>query len=550
MKVYEALARAFQAEGVTDVFGLMGNANMYWWYAMDQAGVNVHPTRHEGTALSMAEGWARATGQVGCCTVTQGPGVTQLGSALTVASRARIPLVVYGGDSVMGALNGLQYIDQRRFVEATETAFVPLFKAEQVNEVVREAFFIARSQSRPVFLNVPRDLQEADYDESLPEYEPSIAMHPEPQKTLPNPDRLRDAARLLAGSKKPVVVVGRGVDADAEGGVKSLAERVGALIATTLPMKGWGNDSPYYVGVAGGFSNRTAVDLFAEADCVLGVGASLNRHTLQDGNLFEHARYVQIDLRPTLIMGNHRAADVYLQGDSLLTVDALNELLEAEGVASRTGFRTPEVKALLKESDPDPREFELEPDTVDPRLAAALVDKALPAEVGTVLGNGHTSGIATINMTKRRDLQWYISAFGCIGQSLPTAIGGAAASPHPVAVIDGDASVLMHINELETAARMGLKLLVVTLNDQAWGAEYQKFSPKNMDTRTAVIPTPDLGAVARAFGCRGALITELEQIEPAVDEFLRGDGPMLLDIRVSKTVASVPYRRVRFGEHI
>ena len=93
MKVYDALAHCFRQEGVSTVFGLMGNANMYWWYAIDRAGVAVHETRHEGTALTMAEGWARATGQPGVCTVTQGPGVTQLGTALTVAVRARIPLV-------------------------------------------------------------------------------------------------------------------------------------------------------------------------------------------------------------------------------------------------------------------------------------------------------------------------------------------------------------------------------------------------------------------------------------------------------------------------
>ena len=89
MKVYEALANAFVKEGVTNIFGLMGNGNMYWWHSLDQRpDITVHETRHEGTALTMAEGWARATGQPGVCTVTQGPGLTQLGTALTVATRA------------------------------------------------------------------------------------------------------------------------------------------------------------------------------------------------------------------------------------------------------------------------------------------------------------------------------------------------------------------------------------------------------------------------------------------------------------------------------
>ena len=93
MKAYEALASAFVKEGVTTIFGLMGNGNMYWWHTLDEQypGVTVHETRHEGTALTMAEGWARASGQPGICTVTQGPGLTQLGTSLTVAVRAKIP---------------------------------------------------------------------------------------------------------------------------------------------------------------------------------------------------------------------------------------------------------------------------------------------------------------------------------------------------------------------------------------------------------------------------------------------------------------------------
>lgn len=553
MKVYDALAHAFQEEGVTDVFGLMGNGNMYWWWAMDQAGVSVHPTRHEGTAVTMAEGWARAKGQPGCCTVTLGPGVTQLGSALMVASRARVPLVILGGDSPTGERHGIQYFDQRRFVEASETVYLPIAKGSQVNEVVREAFFIARSQSRPVFISVPIDVQEGDYDGDLANYIPSISMHPEPQRVLPDPDRLAQAVELLSASQRPVIVVGKGVASDpaTEPAVKELAERVGALIATSLPMKGWGSDSPFYAGVAGGYSSRTAIDFFAEADCVIGIGATLNGHTVQGGNLFPRAQYIQIDLRPHLLLGNRRAADVSIQGDACRTVEAMNSQLEDRGIVALEGYRTQEVERLLKETPVDPAEFELEPGTVDPRVAVAKVDEALPAEVATVMGNAHSSAIATHFMTKRRDVQWYTSAFGCIGQTVPTAIGGAQAlAPRPVAVVDGDASVLMHINELETAARLGLKLLVVVLNDQAWGAEYQKFVPEDMESRTAVISTPDLGEVARAFGCRGVQITGADAIAPAVAEFLAGDGPMLLDIRVSKTVASVPYRRRRFGESV
>ena len=154
-------------------------------------------------------------------------------------------------------------------------------------------------------------------------------------------------------------------------------------------------------------------------------------------------------------------------------------------------------------------------------------------------------------MKKTRPLTWPINTFGCIGQAVPSAIGAAVAlGGGPLAVVDGDAGTIMHIAELDTAARMGIKLLIVVLNDQALGAEYQKFVAKGMETRAAAITTPDLGAVARAFGCRGRLACTLEEVKAGVDEFLAGEGPMVMDIRISRNVVSVPYSRVHFGEDV
>jgi thiamine pyrophosphate-dependent acetolactate synthase large subunit-like protein len=171
--------------------------------------------------------------------------------------------------------------------------------------------------------------------------------------------------------------------------------------------------------------------------------------------------------------------------------------------------------------------------------------------VGIVHGTGHCSGITTFFMRKPRPLTWSINTFGCIGQAVPTAIGAAVALDGvPLAVVDGDAGTLMHMSELDTAARLGVKLLITVFNDEALGAEYQKFVSKKMDARAAAIPTPDLSAIARAFGCRGQLARTLDEVQAGVDEFMAGDGPMLLDIRVSRSVVSVPYSRLWFGQDV
>jgi thiamine pyrophosphate-dependent acetolactate synthase large subunit-like protein len=552
MKISDALASAFVKEGTTTVFGLMGNGNMYWWYALDQhPDVAIYETRHEGTALTMAEGWARATGQPGICTVTQGPGLSQLATALIVASRARVPMVVFAGDTALNDPHGVQQFDQAKFADATEAGFVPIWKASEAEEAVRTAFYRARVESRPIILNAPMDIQAEDYDGDIDDYEPSTTLLPKRQRLHPDPDLLRETVNVIAESKKPVIVAGQGAAASGAGeAITRLADRIGALLATTLPMKGWLAESEYHVGVSGLYATRTAVQLLADADLVIGVGASLNHYTTEHGYIFPNARYVQVDVKPSVVMGNGKRADHYLQGDARLTLELVDQQLAEQGISS-TGFRTTETRAMLAEYDPDPREFELDPDTVDPRQVASILDDMLPTDVGVVHGTGHSSGITAIFMRKPRKLTWTVNTFGCIGQAVPTAIGAAVAlNGEPLAVLDGDASTLMHMSELETAARLGVKLLVAVFNDEALGAEYQKLVSKKMDARASTIPTPDLGAVARSLGCRGQQARTLDEVRSGVDEFLAGDGPMLLDIRVSRSVISVPYSRLWFGVDI
>jgi acetolactate synthase I/II/III large subunit len=552
MKVSDALAQAFVKEGVTTIFGLMGNGNMYWWQALDlHPDVTIHETRHEGTALTMAEGWARATGKVGVCAVTQGPGLTQLATALTVASRAKVPIVVFAGETALSDHDSVQKYNQQKFVDATEAGFVPILRAGDAEEAVRTAFYRARLESRPIVLNAPMDIQAETYEGEIDEYEPSSTLLPGYQRIQPDPDRLRDVIKLLSESSKPVIVAGQGAaKANAGEAITTLADRIGALLATTLPMKGYLGEEEYHAGVSGLYATRTAIDLFADADVVIGVGASLNHYTTEHGYIFPNAKYVQIDVAPSIVMGNGKRADHYLRGDARLTVEAIEEGLAVQNVTS-TGFRTAEVRGMLAEYDPDPREFALDPDTVDPRRAAAIIDEGLPAEVGVIHGTGHCSGITTFFMNTPRKISWAVNTFGCIGQAVPTAIGAAVGlEGKPLAVVEGDAGTLMHMSELDTAARLGVKLLIAVFNDEALGAEYQKFVSKKMEARASAIPTPDLGAVARAFGCRGTMATTLDEVKAGVDEFLAGDGPMLLDIRVSRSVISVPYSRLWFGEEV
>ncbi|MBV9579225.1 MAG: thiamine pyrophosphate-binding protein, partial [Chloroflexi bacterium] len=243
MKVYEGLARAFVAEGTTSVFGMMGDGNMYWMEALHDLGVQLLEVRHEGAGLGMADGWARVTFTPGVCTATCGPGVTQLATALVTAARAQSGLVAFVGESPTDDEDYIQRFDQSRFAEACEAGFVRVLSPETAYDAVRKAFYQAKLESRPILLSAPMDTQQKTMDDDE-EYVPSSAILGS-SRIQPNPDDLARAVDILAGSSRPLLVVGRGAIRSGAGeAVVRLAERTGALIATTLMAKGWLSDQP------------------------------------------------------------------------------------------------------------------------------------------------------------------------------------------------------------------------------------------------------------------------------------------------------------------
>jgi acetolactate synthase I/II/III large subunit len=547
MKVYEALAKAFVAEGTSKVFGMLGDGNMYWIDALDRLGASVYEVRHEGAGLAMADGWARVDGAPGVATTTNGPGVSQLATTLLVAARARTPLVVFCGETSLGDDSAMQGLDQSRFAAACETGFVRLLKAEDAFEVVQRAFYQARHESRPIMISAPMDIQQQAFDDE-DEYVPSTVLLRR-EKPYPNPAAIAEAADIIAGSSRPVIIVGRGAMASGAGEeTLALARTTGALVATTLMAKTWLSEDEFHVGISGLYATRTAMELFQDADCVIGIGAGLNKYTTEHGYLYPGAKFIQIDSKSHVVMGDGRGADVYIQADATLGLQQLNETLTGRGVRN-TGYRTPDVAEKLSHAFEDSEQYELEPGTVDPREVCKILDESIPPEIGLIIGGGQNICFSTISMTRRRRLVLANQHFGCIGQGLTTAIGAVSATANqPAFLLEGDAGFMMHAIEFETAVRYGLPLMVVVFNDQLLGAEYHKAKAKgNMNPELAYIPTPDLGGLGRALGGRGSLITNLDDLRDAVEKYVADPAPTILDVRISRNVISIPYRRLHYG---
>lgn len=549
MKVYEAIANAFIKEGTTTLFGLLGDGQMTWWSAIAKhPGLKIVDVRDEGAALTMAEGWAMATGEVGVCSCTQGPGLARMTTALIVATRSHTPVVVYTSKTSLNNDHVAQYLNQDQLVTATGAGYIEVLSPSYAETAVRDAFYRARRESRPIVLCVPLDVQRMECDADGDDYRPSSEMFSGQQAIRPDVERLGEAVRIIKQSKKPVIILGRGaMSPKATAAANQLAERIGALVATTLVAKGTLADSDYYVGVSGLFSSREVIELFADADCVIAVGARLSTHTLSGGYLYPQARIIHIDVAPHLIMGSDRGADCYVQGDAAASLQELVEVLERDKIGGQ-GFHTAEVRRILLHAGRDPAEFEIEPGTVDPREAAQLLDERLPPEVNVVSsGNAHACSFRVMGMKRRRGLQIYVTAFGCIGQALATGVGAALGAGGPLVCMDGDGSALQNIQELDTVARLNLKFLYVVMNDEAYGAEYHKLRAHERDSSLSVVRSPDFAALGQGFGCRGRTARTLDELGAAVDEFLAGDGPMVVDVRISRNVISVPYRRIHFG---
>jgi acetolactate synthase I/II/III large subunit len=547
MKVYQRLAQAFKAEGTEAVFGIMGDANMYWYSELDKLGVQLVEVRHEGAGLGMADGWARATHKPGVASTTCGPGTTQLATAFVVAARAESPLVAFCGEHPTNDDGYNQRFDNRGFAAVCETGFVRLNSPESVDDVVRKAFYMAQLESKPVMLSCPMDIQQKNVDEDEP-YQTSATILPK-RASGPDAESVKRAIDLISKAKRPVIVAGRGARWSGAGeAILKLAERSGALIATSLMAKTWlaGKD-PYHIGVSGLYATKTAINLLQEADVVIGVGASLNRYTTEHGYLYPNAKFVHLDTKPHVLMGNARSSDVYIQTDAKLGVEAIEAALGQQNF-KQTGYRTAEVKKQLVGHLADRAEFPIEDGKVDPRDVVTTLDEVVPAGISLLTGSGASAGFSNILFAKERPLVMASHFFGCIGQMMPAAMGAVMASGNkPHVLVDGDASVMMHLAEFDTMMRHKMPLLIVVLNNEALGSEYYKLDAHKMDKMLSVVPTPDMGAVARGFGGKGVLATKIEEVQKAAQEWVANPSPMIIDARIERAVVTLPYRRIHYG---
>ncbi|WP_062642571.1 thiamine pyrophosphate-binding protein [Streptomyces maremycinicus] len=527
----EEFADAVARSGVTHVFGLMGDGNMHLLIALGHRGVSVVEVRHESAAVAMAEGYGWTSGRVGICSVTHGPGLSHVATSLLVAARNRSPLVLLAAETPNG-YQGAQTFDQASFVSSCETRYRRMTPGERPADVLAEVVELAREESGPVVLGIAAELFVA------PVTGRARGAVPYRPRAVPTDDDNTAAAqrisRLLTDAERPVLIAGRGaMDSAAPALMRTLADRFGVGLATTLPAKGLFDGHLHDLGIAGGLAHPAGERVLRSADLVVAVGATMGRSTTQSSRLFEKAHVVKV-VDDADVTGKTET----LRGDATGT---LRQAVSLTGDAPDT--RRPWFTPVGPSADcwrEDLRDFRppVSEGTVDPRRALAEISPYIPDDATVVIGNGHCSGFATAFITvPARGRFFAAQGFGSIGQALTTAVGAALGAPAlKTVVFEGDAAFMMHVQELDTAARAGANLTVFVLNDRALGTEYQRLRLEGGDAETAIVPPPDLARLAAAFGARSFTV-DSPDAHTLADAALR-PGLAVVDVRTARSVLS------------
>jgi acetolactate synthase I/II/III large subunit len=580
MLVSEAVGAALAELGADTVFGVVGSGNFHVTNALIARGARFIAARHECGAACMADSWARTAGRPGVLSLHQGPGLTNALTGITEAAKSRTPMVVLAADVAASAVRSNFRIDVAAIATAIGAVPARLHSAEfAVDDAVR-AYRTAADERRTVLLALPLDVQAGRCPAPViraPVVRHGAAAAPGGRGRAAAAghsgagtagDDVIALADALMRARRPVFIAGRGArNAGARADLEALADACGALLATSAAAKGLFRGNPWDLDVSGGFASPLAAELISGADLVIGWGCSLNMWTLRHGKLISPGTVVaQVDSDPAQL-GAHRPIDVAVTGDVAVTARAVTARLAgapqhavhdrgpsgglepgqittimesgASADGGTAGYRSAELRERLAREirwRDVPFADESDGETIDPRALSIALDDLLPEQRTIAVDSGNFMGYPSMYLSvPDADGFCFTQAYQSVGLGLGSAIGAAIARPDRLTVAAlGDGGALMGISELETVVRLGLPMLIVIYDDEAYGAEVHHFGPEGHPLATVRFPPADLGQIARGFGCAGLTVRSVADLDP-VRSWLTGprDRPLVIDAKVT-----------------
>ncbi|MGW9626869.1 acetolactate synthase large subunit [Microbacterium sp. NPDC055521] len=543
----EAVVRSLQNLGVTDVFGIPGGAIMpVYDPLMDASGLRHVLVRHEQGAGHAAEGYAAATGKVGVCIATSGPGATNLVTAIADAYMDSVPMVAITGQ-VFSTLMGTDAFQEADIVGITMPVTKHSFlvkRAEDIPGAIAAAFEVASTgRPGPVLVDITKDAQQQSAPFvwppriDLPGYRPVTKAHGK---------QIQAAAMLLAESKKPVLYVGGGViRAHASAELLTLAESTGAPVVTTLMARGAFPDShPQHLGMPGMHGTVPAVLALQESDLIVSLGARFDDRVTGKAALFApNAKVVHVDIDPAEI-SKIRTADVPIVGD---VRDVLVDLDTA--FRGTIGGGKPDTEEWWSYLGGLKSEFPLgyaQPDDglMSPQYVIQRIGELTGPEAIYASGVGQHQMWAAQFIKYERPNSWLNSGgAGTMGYSVPAAMGAKVGEPDRVVwAIDGDGCFQMTNQELATCVINNIPIKVAIINNSSLGMVRQwqtlfydgRHSNTDLNTGHGTVRIPDFVKLAEAYGCLALRVEKEEDVDAAIQTALEtNDRPVVIDFVVS-----------------
>ncbi len=539
---YEALAHDIKNLGTEVTFGLMSDDTALLVSTLDSIGVKFHGARHENNACAMAEGYAAATGRLGIAIIGRGPATANALHGATYASRSGSRVLLIFGDNphAIPAANGLgpdtKFLAAAQVLQAAGIRTYTATDSRTARQTLAQA--VAATHHGAVALLLPMNVQFGQID--------PVATAPGPAAAPPAPPKpvraaaVQTAAALLEKARRPLIVAGIGAyRAGARDALVALADHIGAALATTLKAKDMFRGHPFDCGVVGSFSHAGGRRFIDQADCVVVVGAGLNQRTTSYGmSLPADVPLIQIDAVRTNI-GRWYHADVSLVGDAKQAAEALLAALPSRSEADKP-LRSDELRRGLADFDlasefvPQPT-----PRTMDPRSLGLVLDRMLPPNRNAVYDAGNFLQVVPyISVAGPQHIK-QASDFSSIGMGFGVALGYARGTPdRPTVLFIGDGSFLMTMGELETVVREDIPLVIVLMNDCAYGAELHYLKMRDMPVQMSVFPDVDYAPVAEAFGFQTATVRTLDELKALAPMLANPDGPILLDCKINGNIAA------------
>ncbi|WP_353649436.1 thiamine pyrophosphate-binding protein [Nakamurella sp. A5-74] len=538
MNVAEAVGQTLARLGVEAAFGVVGSGNFHVTNALVAGGARFFAARHEGGAATMADAYARVSGTVAAVTVHQGCGLTNALTGITEAAKSRTPLVVLAAETTAPRSNF--HVDQAALATAVGALAHRVTSAEMAVAESAAAFHAARDQRRTVLLNLPLELQVQEVPESALAV-PSAPPLPSPTS---DPAAMAQLVAALAAARRPVFIAGRGARSHAaRDAIAELAERTGALLATSAVARGLFHSNPFALDVSGGFASPLAAELITGADLIVGWGCSMNMWTMRHGRLIgPDATVAQVDIEAGEL-GANRPIDVGIAGDAAAVAVSAARALHGQDHHS-SGYRSAQVEQRIAAEiswRTVPYEDDSTDELIDPRTLSIGLDDVLPAERILAVDSGNFMGYPSMFLSVPDEQgMCFTQAYQSIGLGLATAIGAALARPDrlPVAAL-GDGGALMGIAELDTVVRLGIPMVIVVYNDDGYGAEVHHFASSGEPMDTVTFPDTDIAAIGAGFGCDAVTVRAPSDLD-AVRTWVNGqrERPLLIDAKVTRGQAS------------